>query len=475
MLFNSIEFAIFLPIVVCIYYCLSHRAQNIMLLIASYIFYGWWDWRFLVLLFISTTTDYWVGRVLGVVTGRRRKLILIISLVANLGFLGFFKYFNFFVDSMGQALHLLGLHADLPLLHIVLPVGISFYTFQSLSYVIDVYNGVFEAEKSFTTYALFVSYFPHMVAGPIQRASNLLTKLNQPRYVDDSKIYSGALLMLIGYFKKMAIADSVAPMVAQAFAQSSTASWMVLTKGIWLFTIQIYCDFSGYTDIARGASRLMGIDLMENFNQPYLSRNITEFWRRWHISLSTWLRDYLYIPLGGNRHGKLLTYRNLMITMLLGGLWHGANWTFIAWGTLHGMFLAIHKWMLDTRKSVQATPTTGWWVSVRQLLLVLGTLHLVMLAWVFFRAPSISEAMVYLEGIFSFRGGLHAVHPRDLMTVAFFAALVLLIDWPQYHSKNHTIILTWSWPKRGVAIASMALLLLLMGENSDTPFIYFQF
>ena len=383
--------------------------------------------------------------------------------------LGTFKYLGFFVDSAAQALHALGFQANLPVLQLVLPVGISFYTFQTLSYVLDVYHGVFEPEEDLLTFALFVAYFPHMVAGPIQRASNLLTKLSLVRTVDEKKIYSGAFLVLLGLVKKVAIADTLAPMVEQAFGHSATSSWFSLLMGAWQFSIQIYCDFAGYSDIARGVSRMMGIELMENFQQPYLSQDITEFWRRWHISLSTWLRDYLYIPLGGSRGGPARTYRNLMTTMVLGGLWHGANWTFVIWGFLHGLFLAAHKWMLGDGGSAQPRST------LRRVLAGLGTFHLVMLAWVFFRAPTFRVAFDYLGGIFTLRGGLGAVTAKDALVTAAFSAAVVALDLPQRLKKDHTALLSWPWAARAASLTAMLLLLLLLSENNDTPFIYFQF
>ncbi|MGN6726728.1 MAG: MBOAT family O-acyltransferase [Tepidisphaeraceae bacterium] len=511
MVFNSLAFAIFLPIVLILYYCLRLRAQNVLLLLASYFFYGWWDWRFLFLLWISTIVDYTVGLLLddpnavvdnpqknrvdnpdlppppatprpetaftrlSASVAHHRKLVLLLSIIANLALLGFFKYFNFFIESTAALLQALHLHPHLTTLRIVLPVGISFFTFQSMSYAIDVYRGRIRAVTDPLNYAIFVAYFPQLVNGPIERAGHMIRQYENPRTVDGDKIASACLLILMGLFKKMAIADSVAPIVNDCFAGAGYHSWSILLKGAWLFAIQIYCDFSGYTDIARGTSRLLGIELMENFQQPYLSRNITEFWRRWHVSLSTWLRDYLYIPLGGNRYGKFNTYRNNMITMLLGGLWHGASFTYIAWGGLHGLFLAGHKAMLGDRKAVDE-PWKPW-----HIFKLLGTLHLVLLAWIFFRPTPIRVSWQYLKGILLLRGEhggrfqLHAFSFHDAATVAFFALLVLMIDLPQYRSKDHTVFLKWSWPVRGAIIAFMVFMILIMGENNDIPFIYFQF
>ncbi len=475
MLFNSLEFAVFLPIVLALYYCLATRAQNVLLLAAGYVFYGWWDWRFLGLLALSTLLDYVVGIALPQVAASRRKLLLTASIASNLTILGFFKYFNFFVGSTVALLEKLGVHASLPALHIILPVGVSFYTFQSIAYTIDVYRGRVQPERNLLNYALYVAYFPQLLAGPIERADHLIRQLVAPRVVNARFLYSGAFLILVGFFKKVGIADSVAPTVEEVFSHSGTMSWLVLLKGVWFFTIQIYCDFSGYTDMARGISRLLGIDLMENFNQPYLSASITEFWRRWHISLSTWLRDYLYIPLGGNRGGAFLTYRNLMITMLLGGLWHGANWTFVIWGGIHGFYLAAHKLILGDRPPAERAPLAGALGVVKRLACVLGTLHLVMITWVFFRAASLGQAVDFLTGLLTFRGGFAAFNVRDVVLIAFYASLVLVVDWPQYRRKDHLAVLRWPVLARGATIAAMLLLLLVLGENSETPFIYFQF
>ncbi|NLX14084.1 MAG: MBOAT family protein [Phycisphaerales bacterium] len=326
MVFTSFTFVFFLAVVLPLYYALSHRWQNRFLLVASYVFYGAWDWRFLSLLAISTVVDYLVAdRLHRTASMAGKRILLGISLCGNLGLLAFFKYFNFFLDSFNQLSASLGLGQCSWAIHIILPVGISFYTFQTMGYVIDVYRGRQEPARNFLDFALYVSYFPQLVAGPIERAGNLLPAIYRPRKVTPSQIGTGLQLILMGYLKKIAIADAVAPYVNDIFADPAHQSSVRLLLGLYLFAIQIYGDFSGYSDIARGVSRLLGIELMINFKQPYLSANITEFWRRWHISLSTWLRDYLYIPLGGNRKGTSNTYRNLMLTMLLGGLWHGAD------------------------------------------------------------------------------------------------------------------------------------------------------
>ena len=475
MLFNSVDFLIFLPIVLVVYYCLTRKAQNLLLLAASYLFYGWWDWRFVSLLLISTFVDYWAGLFIADSRGRRRKAFLLLSICVNLGILGFFKYFNFFVASAVDLLTQLGLEPNIPLLQIILPVGISYYTFQSMAYTIDVYREQAEPCRDPIIFALYVAYFPQLVAGPIERSQNLIHQLNSDRKVTQDQLHSGAMLMLIGFFKKLAIADAIAPMVEKAFAPDLVAghAWPTLLAGVWLFAIQIYCDFSGYSDIARGTSRLLGIELMVNFNQPYLSTNITEFWRRWHISLSTWLRDYLYIPLGGNRHGRLNTYRNLMLTMILGGLWHGAKWTFVAWGTLHGLYLAVHKLISGERKHPrpQALPMSRFLLRLPAILI---TFHLVLLTWVFFRAENLTTAIHYLTGILTLRGG-DAHLPSMAVQVGFVVLLVLMLDWPQYRSDDHLAMMRWPWVVRGIVMALMVLLIILRTPDGQTPFIYFQF
>ena len=349
MLFNSLVFLGFLSVVLMVYPRLHWRRQNLFLLAASYYFYGTWDWRFTSLLMISTVVDYFVGQRIHMATEiRRRKLLLTISVMVNLGILGFFKYFNFFVDSLGVLLDGAGFDPHLPVLRIILPVGISFYTFQTMSYTIDIYRKRMEPTRNFIDFALFVSFFPQLVAGPIERARVLLPQIAAPRQVTRPMITSGLNLMLMGYLKKVAIADTLAPLVDQIFSQPAGLDTGTLLTGVYAFAFQVYGDFSGYSDIARGVSRLLGFELLENFNAPYLSRSITEFWRRWHISLSTWLRDYLYIGLGGNRKGEFRTYINLFLTMLLAGLWHGAAWTFVVFGALHGVYLTVEKiWLKD--------------------------------------------------------------------------------------------------------------------------------
>ena len=486
LLFNSWEFAFFFVAVFAAYHALRLRGQNVLLLAASYFFYGWWDWRFLSLLMVSTLVDFMVGKALGRTEGTRsRKALLTVSLVANLGILGFFKYFNFFVDSAGEALTAVGLEPHLPVLHVILPVGISFYTFQTLSYTIDIYRRQLEPTRNLLTFAVYVAYFPQLVAGPIERAVHLLPQFSQPRRVDAKQFSSGALLVLIGLVRKVAIADVVAGEVDRVFSNPWDQPAVELVRAVLLFSLQIYGDFAGYTDIARGISRMLGIELMENFNHPYFARNITDFWRRWHISLSTWLRDYLYIPLGGNRGSRWFVYRNLMLTMLLGGLWHGAAWTFVVWGGIHGVALVLHRaWLTARNRHVTREPLLGdrprpkahtWAASCIAALAAWAlTLATVALAWLFFRAESIAMAWDMLTGILTLRGELTFAPGRWLVPLGMLT-LLLLIDVPQAWGRDHTVFLRWPWPIRGLIYAGLVLALVFLHVDQEVAFIYFQF
>ncbi len=483
MLFNAYSFWLFFALVFGLYCVLTHRWQNRLLLVASYVFYGWWDYRFLSLLALSTWVDFVVGNKLAEIEDqRRRKRWLILSLVANLGLLGFFKYFNFFIDSASALMIALGFEPSTWTLKVILPVGISFYTFQTMSYTIDIYRRQLKPAKSFWDFALYVSFFPQLVAGPIERAQNLLPQVERPRHLEWAQWSQGATLMLIGLFKKVAIADTLAPMVELAFATPENASTRTLLIGLYCFSIQIYADFSGYSDIARGLAKWMGFELMENFQQPYFSGNITEFWRRWHVSLSTWLRDYLYIPLGGNRNGPAQARRNLFITMLLGGLWHGAAWTFVVWGCLHGVFLALHKGWLGNKKPPEAPPKRGLANLIAYTLKLLATFHLVALTWIFFRAETFSKAWAYLRGICSWRtdadlAGDIVRHDADEWGLALASLVVLLvfIEIPQYAKRDHTALLRAWFPLKVFAFAVLVVWIIMMRRSEYVPFLYFQF
>jgi alginate O-acetyltransferase complex protein AlgI len=483
--FNSLEYALFLPVVLGLYWLIKdHRRQNVLLLTASYIFYGWWDYRFLGLMMFSTVVDYFVGRLLAATDDdRRRKRIFFISLIVNLGILGSFKYFNFFIDSAASALQTLGLEANLPTLRVLLPIGISFYTFHGISYTFDVYRREIEPCRNLLTFACFIAFFPQLVAGPIGRAHIQLPQFEHRRKRPTTEdVRSACVMILVGLFKKVAIADALAPFVNDAFATSGRASAVTLLAGMYGFALQIYGDFSGYSDIARGSARLFGIDLIRNFEQPYLSRNITAFWRTWHISLSTWLRDYLYVPLGGNRGSRWQIYRNLLITMVLGGLWHGAAWTFVVWGALHGVFLAVHRAMGGTAHAPVRGPHVEGHRSVtvnappftlRDFLPAAVTFHLVCFAWIFFRADSIGQAVRYIAGMASLRGGAKDVNMIVILLLA--GAAVFLIDLLQRNTGSETPVLYWSPVVRGVVYGALVVAIIVFSGGTPVPFIYFQF
>jgi D-alanyl-lipoteichoic acid acyltransferase DltB (MBOAT superfamily) len=471
MVFNSFVFAAFLPIVLVVYYRLSHRAQNAWLLAAGLVFYGWWDWRFLGLLGITTILDFVSSNRIYLATDplvRRRWMLA--SLTGNLVILGFFKYFNFFVDSAVALLAAAGIEVHAPTLRILLPIGVSFYTFQEMAYTIDVYRGHLKPSRSLLNFALFVCYFPQLVAGPIQRATDLLPQLENPRRVTGEQIRDGIRLIFIGLFRKVVVADALAPMADVHYRQPDAFSGASLLIGLYVFAVQIYCDFAGYTDMARGVSKLLGIELALNFRQPYFATSITEFWRRWHISLSSWLRDYLYIPLGGNRGSTVATYRNLLLTMLLGGLWHGANWTFVIWGGLHGVYLAFHKAMLSGRAK---RGPDGWVLGVAK---GVATFHLVCLTWVFFRADSFSAAWVFLTRILSWASGEFFFGAFDAGRIALLIACLLAIDISQETENVPWRKWTQSRMFRGLAYGTaMIVWLTLGGVDANVPFIYFQF
>ena len=407
MLFNSLVFGAFLPIVFAGYWLIYYPRdgqsvsprrlwfQNFFIVVASYVFYGWWDWRFLLLITLTAVWSWASGLLLVRLSDdRRRRLVVFAALAVNLGILGVFKYYNFFAENAAALLGLFGFRANLWSLKIILPVGISFYTFQALSYVIDVYRKDIEPTKDVVAFLAFVSFFPQLVAGPIERATNLLPQFLKPRRFSFDAATHGVCLMAYGLFKKMVVADTLSQYCDKVFGDPMFYSSVTCLIGAFFFSLQIYCDFSGYSDVARGVARLFGFELMQNFNRPYLARTFSEFWRRWHISLSSWFRDYVYIPLGGSRVPFPKLIRNLWIVFLLSGLWHGASWAFVAWGALHALYLslgAVRTRLFGKERS------TGWLASVASILVVnLGAV----LAWVFFRAGTIGEAVVYLKATF---------------------------------------------------------------------------
>lgn len=471
MAFNSVQYALLLVVVFGIYRKLRRREQNALLLVASYAFYAAWDWRFLSLLWISTLVDYSVGKRMGK-TDRpdSRRRLLAVSMAVNLGILGFFKYFGFFADSAAELLGRVGWQADFVTLSIVLPIGISFYTFQTMSYTIDVYRRELEPTNDLLSFAVFVAFFPQLVAGPIERAKRLLPQfLNDRAKAGGPELTSGLLLIFIGLFKKVVIADALAGFIEESFLAAETAGWMQLLVAVYAFSLQIYGDFSGYSSIARGSARLLGIDLMVNFNQPYLSRNITHFWRTWHISLSTWLRDYLYIPLGGSRVGAVATQRNLMVTMLLGGLWHGAAWTFVVWGGLHGLYLAVHR-RFRTRSARSELDAPRW----RDVPAIVVTFHFVALSWVFFRADSFTQAWQVLVGILTMRAG-EVIPYRGLSLVVPATLAVLFVDLVQRRTRRHEGLQELPGFAQGFVYGTLLMAIVLFSGQEVVPFLYFQF
>lgn len=480
MLFNSWVFWVFLPVVVGGYFALRRAHQNAWLLVASYAFYAWWDWRFMGLLALSTAVDFMVGRRLdidkttGPVGARRRKLLLACSIAVNLGVLGFFKYFGFFEDSLVELLSVIAGHEVSPTgLDVILPVGISFYTFQSMSYTIDVYRGRLRSTSSVIDFATFVAFFPQLVAGPIVRASDLLPQLASERRFDSERFNAGGYLILWGLFKKVVVADNLAPVVNQVFAADpgSLGGATVLVAS-YAFAFQIYCDFSGYTDIARGCAKLMGFEFPLNFDLPYVATNPSEFWRRWHISLSGWLRDYLYIPLGGNRCGRVRVYVNLMLTMLLGGLWHGASWTFIVWGGYQGLLLVVWRLAGPRVAAAPALVRAGRTVAGRFVQWFVF-FHLVCIGWLIFRAQSFDQLYAMLGAL---TGGFDAGAAEQLAwTTLVFTAPVIAVQIAQHWTKQLDIILRLPAVARGAIYAAWLIGITVLGRFEGNEFIYFQF
>lgn len=472
MLFNSLQFAPFFLVVYIVYLALRRRAQNRWLLVASYVFYGAWDWRFLGLIALSTVIDYSIALAMASSDEpSRRKRLLTVSLVSNLGILGFFKYANFFSASFAELMDSFGVEMQPWMLDIVLPVGISFYTFQTLSYTIDVYRRQLQPTRDFLDFALFVAFFPQLVAGPIERASRLLPQILKPRHVSWEGSGSGCWLILAGTFKKVVVADNIGRLVDLVYGDPDASTGIEVIVATWAFAWQIYCDFSGYTDVARGLSRLMGFELMLNFNLPYLALNPADFWRRWHISLSTWLRDYLYISLGGNRCGSLFTYRNLGLTMLLGGLWHGAAWTYVLWGAYQGTLLIGHRLARPLLAGIaprSALAIRAWW-----LLRVVVMFQLACVGWMIFRADSFSHLGALAGRVLSDwePGQLGAWLPGLALLILPLAGFQVL----QGASRQLETILRWPAPLRVFSYVVIVFAIVILGEDHGAPFIYFQF
>jgi len=481
MLFNSLDFAVFLPIVFILYWFVTSKnlkIQNLLVLISSYIFYGWWDWRFLSLIVFSSTVDYIVGIKLATTENiTKRKILLLTSILVNLGFLGFFKYFGFFSESFASAFKILGTSFDPIRLNIILPVGISFYTFQTLSYSIDVYRKKMEPTRDIVAFFAFVSFFPQLVAGPIERAANLLPQFYRKREFEYSRAVSGLKQILWGLVKKLVIADNCAHYVNLVFNNSSEYNGSALIVGAIFFSLQIYGDFSGYSDIAIGTAKLFGISLKRNFANPYFSRDIAEFWRRWHISLSSWFRDYVYIPLGGSRVSKLKCVRNTFIIFILSGLWHGANWTFVLWGTVNALYFMPLLLVRSNRANLNIVAENSVFPSIKEVFQILSTFVIVTLAWIIFRAETVSAAFYYIKKMWTSSIFQFPDLPIKFLEVAALIFLFLIAEWfgrrEQYAIEK--VGLKWPFPARWAFYAFIIFMLGMYMQTVETPFIYFQF
>ena len=472
MLFNSLEFLVFFLIVFVLYWMLQNnfKIQNILLLVASYIFYAWWDWRFLSLIIISSCIDYIAGlQIFNANNQKQRKVWLYISLIANLGFLGVFKYYNFFAESFSQLMNQVGWQPDDLTLNIILPVGISFYTFQTLSYTIDIYRKDFKPTKDIISFFTYIAFFPQLVAGPIERASNLLPQMERKRNLSKEWIKEGLIQIIIGLFRKIVIADTIASYVDLVYGDVGIYNSASILLATFLYAFQIYFDFAGYSDIAIGSAKLLGFKFHQNFNLPYFSKSLTEFWRKWHMSLSFWLRDYLYISLGGNRKGIKITYRNLLITMLLGGLWHGSSWNFMIWGGIHGLVLAIEKYLKSKPSVAKLEPFAFLGYPI--------TFAVVLLAWVFFRAQSLTSAIQAVKKILFFEWAMPFMGDiNTLANSAFVLTLGILFDY--YLFRKHIALELFGNKfsmAKTVLVCSITIMLITLFYSTSNNFIYFQF
>lgn len=483
MSFVSVVFCLFLPVVFAAHYLArNHRWQNTVLLIASYLFYGWWDYRFCGLLLAGSLIDYWAAQgIASSKTPRARKLFLLVSLIGNLGLLGFFKYFNFFTDSLVTLIAALGLDLNTSTLNIILPVGISFYTFQTMSYTIDIYRGQFQPRRDLIEYLTFVSFFPQLVAGPIERARDLLPQFGQRRMFSHDAAVAGCRLIVWGLLKKMVLADNLAPFAEAAFSNPQTATSAELVFGTICFAFQIYGDFSGYSDIAAGIAGIFGIRLSRNFAYPYFSQSVTEFWRRWHISLSTWFRDYVFIPLGGSRARNSRAAANVIATMTISGLWHGAAWHFVIWGLFHGALIAVNHVTRRSRPPIPEIPGGPGLVPTPMILVRMAiTFAIVCAGWVLFRAESMPEASyIYVRiagGVLdpSFYGNLLALMIQQLPSVLLLVLFVGVewfgrFEWNPLPLPRESIMMRWG------LYTVVVWVLVLFGTQHGGEFIYFQF
>jgi len=478
MLFNSVDFAIFLPVVFALYWLIPNRkikSQNLLIVVASYLFYGWWDYRFLSLILFSTVVDYLVG--IGLSKKKEPfncKILLYLSILTNLGFLGFFKYYNFFLDNFIEAFTYFGIQFHAGSLNIILPVGISFYTFQTLSYTIDIYRKKLDPTKDFIAFAAFVSFFPQLVAGPIERASNLLPQFFKKRSFDYAQAVQGMRQILWGLFKKMVIADNCAEFANLIFNNHENYNSSALILGALFFTFQIYGDFSGYSDIAIGTARLFGFKLMRNFAFPYFSRDIAEFWRRWHISLSTWFRDYLYIPLGGSKGGTWMKVRNTFIIFIVSGFWHGANWTFIVWGFLNALYFLPLLLLKKNRSNIEIVSKGKAFPNLKEAFDILFTFTLTVVAWIFFRADSVNHAFQYIGQIFS--GGVSTTAIAVPLYLYILIIVFIIIEWAgrTFECPINIVAVKANMPVRWAFYISVTICVFaLSGQQQE--FIYFQF
>lgn len=481
MYFNTLDFAIFLPIVFFLYWFVAKnkKEQNIVILISSYVFYGWWDWRFLSLILFSTIVDFFIGiKLSNESDNAQRKRFLYISIFLNLGLLGIFKYYNFFVENFEYVFSILGASIKGRCLKVILPVGISFYTFQTLSYTIDIYRKRIQPTTDFIAFASFVSFFPQLVAGPIEKASHLLPQIEKKRYFDYPMAVNGMRQILWGLFKKIVIADNCAEYANIIFNNSSTYSGSTLLLGALFFTFQIYGDFSGYSDIAIGTGKLLGIRLIQNFNYPYFSRDIAEFWRRWHISLTNWFKDYLYIPLGGSRGSTWLKIRNTFIIFIVSGFWHGANWTFIIWGILNASYFLPLLLTKRNRKHMHIVAENKSLPSIKEFSAMCFTFMLTVIAWIFFRAENLQHAISYISRLFSTSIFTFPVFPRmrGALTIIFLVLIFIIIEWMGRKNKFaiEKLGLKWKSIYRYAFYISLIICLFVFGGNKQ-QFIYFQF
>ncbi len=461
MLFNSLVFVVFFAVVYGLYRGLGHRGQNVLLLVASYAFYGWWDWRFLSLIALSTVVDYTVGLALADPDRPHRGRLLLVSVVVNLGILATFKYLGFFLTEFNQLLAWFGMAGSLPIIRLILPVGLSFYTFQSMGYSIDVYRGRVPACRDPLAFATFVAFFPQLVAGPIERSERLIPQLQAPREVTPAQMAEGSHLLLWGYYKKLYVADNLGVLVSAVFDAPAPPGGFAVLLAAYAFTWQIYCDFSGYSNIARGLAKWLGVDLVVNFRLPFFAASPREIWGRWHISLSQWLRDYLYISLGGNRRGRLRTQLNLLVTMLLGGLWHGANWTFVAWGAFHGGALALQR----------ALPP----LKLPRVAAIVLTFHFTVLGFLIFRAHDLGQVGTLLHTLVT-DPMPQAADMEAVVQLGALLGVVGIIEWFQHRRGDDlSLLLKLPLEVQGALYAFFFFCILVLGATYGQQFIYFQF